>query len=117
MKMLLATAAMFIGLGSALQAQPAPVAAPRCIRTMDIDRTTTPDDKTILFHMRGGRLLRSDIKGSCPTLRFNGFGYDATPNGEICGNLQIIRVLHNGAVCSLGPFVDVTPPPAPAPHM
>jgi hypothetical protein len=115
MKPLLAMIVLSLGVASAAQAAPADV-APRCIRSIDIDRTTTPDDKTILFHMRGGRVLRSDLMGNCPTLRFNGFAYDATPDGQVCGKLQIIRVLHNGAVCSLGPFVDVTPPPA-APHM
>jgi hypothetical protein len=89
---------------AAASAQPAPVSANVCLRTIDIDRTNVPDARTILFHMKDGRIWQNTLVGDCPELKFNGFLYDASPSGEICANLQAIRVIHSGAVCLLGPF-------------
>lgn len=101
-------AALTIGLASVAQAQDTSAShGSICLRTMDISNTTTPNDKTILFHMRGGKVWRNDLRGTCSGLRFYGFAYTATPPGEICGNLQIIRVLKTHSVCSLGPFTEV----------
>ncbi|HEY1630386.1 MAG TPA: hypothetical protein VGF56_03685 [Rhizomicrobium sp.] len=79
-----------------------------CIRSRDIDRTSVPDDRTVLFHMKGGKVWKSAMMAPCAGLRFHGFVYDASPNGDICGNLQTIRVITTGSVCALGPF---TPAP------
>jgi hypothetical protein len=87
---------------AAASAQPAP--PPACLRTIDIDRTSVPDARTILFHMKGGQIWKNTLVADCPQLQFNGFLYDASPSGEICGNIQSIRVIHSGAVCLLGPF-------------
>ncbi|HEX3675210.1 MAG TPA: hypothetical protein VHU87_13135 [Rhizomicrobium sp.] len=80
-----------------------------CLRSMDIDHTSVPDGRTLLFHMKDGHVWKNALMNDCPGLKFNGFIYDASPNGEICGNLQTIRVLHTGSVCMLGPF---TPAPS-----
>ena len=112
MRSILFATVLLFGAVSGAQAAP-PV--PKCIRTIDIDRTSTPDDKTILFHLHGGTVLRSDLKGTCSGLRFNGFAYDASPQGQLCADLDVIHVLHTHAVCALGPFMDATPPPPP--HM
>ncbi|HXL98341.1 MAG TPA: hypothetical protein VN932_00305 [Rhizomicrobium sp.] len=80
-----------------------------CIRTTDIDRTSVPDANTILFHMRDGRVLKNTLANACPELKFNGFEYVSQPPGQICGNMQSIRVIHSGAVCLLGPFTTVAP--------
>lgn len=115
--LLIATAAVMVGLASVAQAQDTSASKGSiCLRTMDISSTTTPDDKTILFHMRGGKVWRNDLRGTCSGLRFYGFAYTATPPDQICGNLQIIRVLKTHAVCSLGPFTEV-PKAAPDNHM
>ena len=89
----------------------APSATPEnvCIRTIDIDTTTTPDDKTILFHMKNGKVWRNALVTNCPTLSVNGFAYSPVPSMEICGSMQSIRVLRTGSVCLLGPFTQDTP--------
>lgn len=81
-----------------------------CIRTMDIDHTRAPDDHTILFYMRDGKVWSTTLASNCPELSFNGFVYGPTPPDNICGNLQTIRVIRSGAVCEMGPLVPVTPP-------
>jgi len=117
-KTLLFATAMIVGIASAAQAQDAapPKPAPKCLRTFDIRNTTTPDDKTIIFHMNNGDVWRNDLRGTCSGLTFNGFRYDVTPPSDICGNQQIIHVLRTHAVCALGPF-SAAPKPAPAGHM
>jgi hypothetical protein len=82
----------------------AQTAAPRtgCIHARDVDHMSTPDDRTILFHMRNGGIWRTTLTSLCPELSFNGFAYEVTPPDDICGNLQTIRVIRSGAICELG---------------
>lgn len=86
-----------------------------CIRTIDIDHTKTPDDRTILFTMKNGAVYQSTLPTACPQLQFNGFSYEATPPDQLCGNLQTIRVVRTGSVCLLGPLVQITPKATPNP--
>ena len=92
-----------LALALALLATPA-LADPVCLRSMDIERTSVPDSRTILFRMKDHTVWKNTLMADCPSLRFNGFIYNASPDGRICGNLQSIRVIHTGAVCLLGPF-------------
>ena len=85
-----------------------------CIRTDYIDRTKTPDDRTILFYMKDHKVYVTHLATMCPELRFNGFIYMPTPPEQICGNLQTIRVIRTGSVCMMGPIVPFNPPPPPA---
>ena len=102
-------AALATLLHGAAQAQDTtPPVAPKCLRTFDIRNTTTPNDKTIIFHMNNGNVWHNDLRGTCSGLTFNGFIYDASPSGEICGNQQSIRVIRTHAVCLLGPFTPST---------
>jgi hypothetical protein len=118
MKSILLAAAIAAGTLSTAQAQDAmPSAPPKCLRTFDIRNTTTPNDKTIIFHMNNGKLWRNDLRGTCSGLTFNGFAYDVTPPDEICGNQQIIHVLRTHAVCALGPFSAEPPKKAEPGHM
>lgn len=117
MKTLLVAAAFALGATSMAQAGGTPASTGSiCLRTLDISSTTTPNDKTILFHMRDGKVYRNDLRGTCSGISFHGFAYDVTPPDRICGNLQIIRVLKTHSVCSLGPFTEV-PKAAPDDHM
>lgn len=99
----------------ALAAPAAPLAAPAtppvCIRTLDIDRTKAPDNRTILFYMKDGKVWSTTLVSYCPELSFNGFVYGPTPPDNICGNMQTIRVIRSGAVCEMGPLIPVTPKP------
>jgi hypothetical protein len=108
MKALILAAVPVLGSGLMVQAADTPPSSGNvCLRTIDIRDTTSPDDKTIIFHMNNGTIWRNDLRGICVGLRVYGFGYDVTPPDEICGNLQIIHVLHTHAACALGPFSKV----------
>jgi len=108
-------AALAVLLGTAAQGQPA--AAPDtaakqvCIYTWQIDHTTVPDSRTILFHMRSGKIWKNSLLGDCFDLKFYGFIYAPAPPDQICGNMQTIRVLRTGSVCLMGAFTPYTPPP------
>jgi hypothetical protein len=108
------TAALFILFVSPVQA--AGYSQPQtnvCLYTYLIDSTDTPDESTIVFHMKDGKTWANKLPRRCPGLRFHGFSYVVRGNNEICGNLQSIRVLETGNVCLLGPFVpSETKPPA-----
>lgn len=85
-----------------------------CIRTLDIDHTKAPDNRTVLFFMKDGKEWSTTLTSYCPELGFNGFVYGPTPPDNICGNMQTIRVIKSGAICEMGPLVPVTPrSPAP----
>ena len=81
-----------------------------CIYSRDIDHTRAPDDRTIFFYMRDGKVFRSALPQPCSQLSFNGFSYSPIPPDEICGNLQTIRVIRTGNVCMMGPLLPYTPP-------
>jgi hypothetical protein len=81
-----------------------------CLAAADIDRTTVPDDKTILFHLKSGKVWRNALVSNCPSLGANGFAYEGKlVSGKVCGSLQQIRVNETKQVCILGPFTEETP--------
>lgn len=89
-----------------------------CIQTYMIDHTDIPDDSTILFHLRGGKIWKNSLPFPCPDLKFQGGFQYTTDIDEICSNLQTIRVIEQGgggprfgAVCQLGEFTPYVPPP------
>ena|SRR5438067_10424459 len=79
-------------------------ASPVCIRAMDIDHTKLPNNHTILFFLKDGRVWSTTLRFECPELRFNGFEYGPSPPEKICAYMQTIRVLRSGAVCEIGPL-------------
>ncbi|HLG89761.1 MAG TPA: DUF6491 family protein [Alphaproteobacteria bacterium] len=91
-----------------------------CIQTYQIDHTTIPDDNTILFYMKGGKIWKNTLPYRCPDLKFQGGFQYTTDINEICSNLQTIRVINQGggpflgSVCQLGEFTPYTPPPKPS---
>ena len=92
-------------------ADEAPKPPPRCISATDISNTEVVDDFTILFHMGNGKIWKSTMADRCYGLGFErAISYEVW-GGEICGNAQIIHVLHRGTFCNLGPFEAYTPPP------
>src|ERR1700685_1689572 len=78
--------------------------APMCLHSQDIDHTKAPDDRTVLIYMRSGKIWQSKLRSVCPQISFNGFSFEATPPDDICPNVQIIRVIRSGSVCSMGPL-------------
>jgi hypothetical protein len=86
-----------------------------CIRSLDIDHTSIPDDSTILFYMRNHKVWKNTLVARCVALKNNtrGFTYSPTNPGtdEICSNLFTIRVNDTGEVCLPGAFTPVEPAP------
>lgn len=83
-----------------------------CINTGDIDHLSYPDNKTILFHMRSGkvRIWRNDLKRECSGLTFErGVAYEIN-GGVICSNMQVVYVINRWIPCMLGPFTPYEEP-------
>ena len=96
-------------------AAPAVADPQTCIQVTYVDRTTFVSPRTLLFHMKDGKVWRNTLKTDCLGLRFHGFAY--VVRGEtVCGNAQAIQVIDNGQVCLLGPFTpDTVSKPEPSP--
>lgn len=98
---------------------PPPVAGevpgPQCILSRNINHTETPDDRTILFVMNDRTVIKNTLLVPCSglTMASNGFAYAPTnpATGEICGNMQTIRLIRTGQVCMLGAFSTLPPSP------
>ena len=104
---LAAAVSLVLAAGSAVAADgKASTRARSCLRSADIQNTQIINDGTIRFHLRNGKSLDNKLTANCPGLLIeNGFSYDASPNGDVCANLQAIEVLKRGTVCLLGDFV------------
>ncbi|MBU6297727.1 MAG: hypothetical protein KGJ79_06280 [Alphaproteobacteria bacterium] len=90
-----------------------PAANNVCLDAGNIDHYSFPDDKTILFHMNGGkvRIWRNDLPRACPGLKFEqGIALEIR-GGMICSNMQVVYVLRRWTPCFLGAFTPYTPPP------
>ena len=96
--------------------QTAPTGRPICLEDNVIDHTQILDDRTILFYIRGGLVLKNTLTDRCVGLKMatRGFTYTAL-NDQVCGNLQTIRLNDTGQVCALGPFEPYSPAPAQTP--
>ena len=83
-----------------------------CLASRDINDTDAQKDGTaILYTMRDGSVWRNDLRGRCPTIRWNGFGYStANPQSSICENEQTLVDFRTGETCGLGKFTQVSPP-------
>jgi hypothetical protein len=110
MKAVLLASALSLATGAAAQNS-----GSTCLRTILIDHTKAPNDRTLMFYMKNGAVYQSTLPTVCPQVSIYGFAYVATPPDDICGNLQSIRVIRTGAVCLLGPLVQITPKKAPTP--
>jgi len=99
----------------ALSAPPAAIqaAAPSpgevCLNVRDVQRTETRDDRTILFHMRDGKVWRNTLKTVCPMLKISPFT-QVLQTDQICANHQIIHLALTGNSCVLGDFTPFDSP-------
>lgn len=87
-------------------------ASPVCIQSHLIDHTSVQDSKTVLFHMKDGKVWRNSLQNSCPSLNFHGFVMNMGPVDTVCSNQQSISVLETHETCMLGEFTPNTPPAA-----
>ena len=84
----------------------APNPANVCLNVTEIQRTEVPDDRTIIFHMRDGKIWRNRLKTVCPMLKIS--PYTQKLNGDlVCSNSQFIHVTLTGNDCVLGEFSPV----------
>lgn len=81
-----------------------------CIVARDIDHTSMPSDREILFHMRDGKVWRNTLKRECPGLRFEHAFREQLNGDTICSNRQMIQVVNREVPCFLGAFTPVPRP-------
>ncbi|HEX5281171.1 MAG TPA: hypothetical protein VFW28_13915 [Micropepsaceae bacterium] len=79
-----------------------------CLKTENIQRTEIISDRSILFHMRDGRIWRNDLRTACPMLKVSPYTEKLTTD-LICANQQFIHLLLTGNDCALGVFTEVAP--------
>ena len=103
-----AAALMLVSSAPAIAQAPA-TPRPVCLNVSNIQRTETPDDRTIIFHMRGGKVWRNDLKTVCPMLKTSPFTQVLRAGDLMCANQQTIRVTLTGSDCQLGDFTPVEP--------
>jgi hypothetical protein len=105
-----AVVALSIGRPPAAEADPAKSV---CIPAYQIDHTDTPDDWTILFHMRNHKVWKAALINQCVGLKINSRGFTYTPtdpgSDEICSNLLTIRLNDTGQTCLVGAITPVEP--------
>jgi hypothetical protein len=87
---------------------PAPSASPGCLSASNIQRTEVQDDRTILFHMRDGKVWANRLRRICPMLTTSPWT-QVLHTDQVCANQQFIYVARTGDTCSLGEFSPVEP--------
>ena len=78
-----------------------------CLNVRDIQRTETPDDKTVVFHMRDGKVWRNTLRTVCPMLKVSPFTQVLHSGDLVCSNQQFIHVMLTGDTCVLGEFTPL----------
>ena len=87
---------------------PAPPAQPSlCISARNIQRTEVQDDRTILFHMRDGKVFQNRLRQICPMLKTSPWT-QVLHSDQVCANQQFIHVTQTGDTCALGDFALVS---------
>jgi len=100
-------AALLFSIGPAVAQAPASAPSRVCLNLRDIERTETPDDRTILFHMRDGKIWRNTLRQNCPMLRTSPWAQVIQGGDMVCSNQQFIHVLQTGNTCTLGDFAPL----------
>jgi hypothetical protein len=83
-----------------------------CVLRRNIRHTEVLDDRTIDFHMAGGRILRNRLPNACPGLAFDdSFSY-RTSLDRLCSidTITVVRSAGPGPTCGLGRFQPVELP-------
>ena len=106
----LAGAAFVLASAAGVAQSPAPAPATVCLNTRNIERTEVQDDRTILFHMRDGKVWANRLRQICPMLKTSPWTQVLHGGGDqVCANQQFIHVIQTGNTCSLGDFTPVAP--------
>jgi hypothetical protein len=100
----LAGAALLLASSAAVGVQtPAPPSSNVCLFSRDIQRTEVQDDRTILFHMRDGKVWVNKLRTICPMLKTSPWT-QVLRSDQVCANQQFIHVIRTGDDCALGDF-------------
>lgn len=95
--------------GAAAAAEP-PTGAHVCLRLIDNVRMQAIDDYHVIFVQRNGTTWESELPHRCLGISVEGFGV-RSPDGNICGDSEILGLLRSGNICRLGPLVQVPAAP------
>ena len=79
-----------------------------CLNLRDVERTEIPNDRSILFYMRDGKIWRNDLRTACPMLKVSPYTEKLTSD-LICANQQFIHLTLTGDDCALGNFTQIAP--------
>ena len=99
--------AIFVVASSAGVAQAPAPSASVCLNSRNIQRTEVQDDRTILFHMRDGKVWMNRLRQICPMLKTSPWT-QVLHTDQICANQQFIHVQRTGDTCILGEFTPVS---------
>lgn len=104
----LAGAAFVLASSVDLVGAQAPASSPAsvCLNARNIQRTEVQDDRTILFHMRDGKVWQNRLRRVCPMLKTSPYT-QILHNDQVCSNQQFIHVTQTGDTCALGDFTPV----------
>ena len=101
-----AGAALVLAASAPAEVSAPPASSSLCINVRNIQRTEVQDDRTILFHMRDGKVWQNRLRQICPMLTTSPWT-QVLHNDQVCSNQQFIRVIRTGDTCSLGDFTQV----------
>jgi len=103
----LAASALLLASSAAVAVEaPAPSPANVCLNVRNIQRTEVQDDRTILFHMRDGKVWQNRLRRVCPMLKTSPYT-QVLHNDQVCSNQQFIHVTRTGDTCALGDFTPL----------
>jgi hypothetical protein len=86
-------------------------ALPRvCLNLHDIRSTQVPNDRTIIFHMRDGKVWQNRLRTVCPMLSVSPWTQVIHGPDVVCSNEQFIHVTQTGDNCVLGDFTPLVEP-------
>ena len=102
-----AGAALVLAASAPAEVPAPPASSSVCINARNIQRTEVQDDRTILFHMRDGKVWQNRLRQICPMLKTSPWT-QVLHNDQVCSNQQFIRVIRTGDTCSLGDFTPVS---------
>ena len=83
-------------------------ALPRvCLNLREIQSTQVPNDRTMIFYMRDGKVWQNRLRTVCPMLSVSPWTQVIHGPDVVCSNEQFIHVTQTGDNCVLGDFTPL----------
>ena len=102
-----AGAALVLAVSAPAEVPAPPAQSSLCISARNIQRTEVQDDRTIIFHMRDGKVFENRLRQICPMLKTSPYT-QVLHSDQVCANQQFIHVTQTGDTCALGDFTLVS---------